>query len=1084
MKKTIKTYQVCVRMEGQTEERARSPPPAKLSSPTTEALETAILKVYLNSGSCVIVKFAVDTLVKTVVQAVSSQIACGTRVFESLYGIRLAHTLSDDVYWIHGESIVLQVVKKYQALLSIDEWRYELRVRYLPSDLRELYEKDKITFHYFYEQVKNDYLKLKCNVDQELALQLCCIEIRRFFKDLSHIALDKKSNFEYLERDVGLHKFLPAAVITAHKPKALRKLMQSHMKKFVSLSEVDCMFKFLRLVHPVLLYDREIFKCALGGGWSVPIELVIGPDLGISYLTDRATQPTHMASFQQVQSLHTVQSEYESGCKAILQLKISGASEMLSISCPTLAVAESMADLIDGYCRLVHKTQTSFWNKRNDRCGSLNSPLNDVPDDNAGKKEIVFRGDSSDLIDDEGDYSTPVARDYELNRSDIILEEIIGEGQFGDVHKGTYKSKDSMSVPVAIKTCKVESEESVGEKFLEEAYIMQQFDHPHITRLIGICSESPIWIVMELAKHGEMRAYLQNNQSKLDLATLILYAYQLSTALSYLECRKFVHRDIAARNVLVSARDCVKLADFGLSRWVEDQSYYKASKGKLPIKWMAPESINFRRFTTASDVWMFGVCMWEILMFGVKPFQGVRNNDVIVKIENGERLPLPPNCPPRLYSLMSQCWSYEPSKRPSFKEMKHVLREILEDERTQVEDTLRRENRRVQAMSWGSSSSDEPPPKPLRHQVDIVAPPVEPTTYIVAPNPEVLAQLIQDNANSLPPAWAYVAPASPANTFTVQKYSESEDEGGRSEDNNQEIGHASDQVLETKVENLVQKCQEFNLEQARKRLSYSDHSHGSDSESASTVPGSPTMPNETEGMESVPVERRLSNGYESPVTSEAVAVTKPMSPTSSVSSPTQASSLGHSSDPIYECTTSVVRSVMQLLQGVQKGQHADYLELVKNVGIELRSLLAAVDQIVPSLPVWSHKEIEMAHGVLSKDMVNLVQAMKQAQRFAQTTLDGEYRKHMLAAAHIIAVNAKNLLDTVATVRARMLSGLGPEDPLPQGAMDAHKAETAVVQESHINQPVESSYYNVQPELVNTNNAEASKVAGAPGTFVT
>ncbi|GFW30399.1 focal adhesion kinase 1 [Trichonephila clavipes] len=106
----------------------------------------------------------------------------------------------------------------------------------------------------------------------------------------------------------------------------------------------------------------------------------------------------------------------------------------------------------------------------------------------------------------------------------------------------------------------------------------------------------------------------------------------------------------------------------------------------------------------------------------------------------------------------------------------YIKGEILEDERTQVEDTLRRENRRVQAMSWGSSSSDEPPPKPLRHQVDIVAPPVEPTTYIVAPNPEVLAQLIQDNANSLPPAWAYVAPASPANTFTVQKYSESEDE--------------------------------------------------------------------------------------------------------------------------------------------------------------------------------------------------------------------------------------------------------------------------------------------------------------------
>lgn len=160
---------------------------------------------------------------------------------------------------------------------------------------------------------------------------------------------------------------------------------------------------------------------------------------------------------------------------------------------------------------------------------------------------------------------------------------------------------------------------------------------------------------------------------RLKLGTLLLYCYQLSTALSYLESKKFVHRDIAARNVLVSAQNCIKLADFGLSRWVEDQSYYHSSKGMLPIKWMAPESINFRRFTAASDVWMFGVCVWEILMLGVKPFQGVKNSDVITKLENGERLPLPNDCPPRLYSLMSQCWSYEPVKRPNFKAIKETL---------------------------------------------------------------------------------------------------------------------------------------------------------------------------------------------------------------------------------------------------------------------------------------------------------------------------------------------------------------------------------------------------------------------------
>lgn len=99
----------------------------------------------------------------------------------------------------------------------------------------------------------------------------------------------------------------------------------------------------------------------------------------------------------------------------------------------------------------------------------------------------------------------------------------------------------------------------------------------------------------------------------------------------------------------------------------------KFNKIRQPIKWMAPESINFRRFTTASDVWMFGVCIWEILMLGVKPFQGVKNCDVINKLENGERLPLPVNCPPRLYSLMSQCWTYEPSKRPNFKSIKETM---------------------------------------------------------------------------------------------------------------------------------------------------------------------------------------------------------------------------------------------------------------------------------------------------------------------------------------------------------------------------------------------------------------------------
>merc|ERR1719225_1582973 len=215
-------------------------------------------------------------------------------------------------------------------------------------------------------------------------------------------------------------------------------------------------------------------------------------------------------------------------------------------------------------------------------------------------------------------------------------------------------------------------------------------------------------IVMELAKHGELRSYLQYHRDTLEVHTLVLFSYQLSTALSYLESKNFVHRDIAARNVLVSAHDCVKLADFGLSRLIEDDCYYKASKGKLPIKWMAPESINFRRFTTASDVWMFGVCTWEILMMGVKPFQGGKNSEVMSKLENGERLALPSGCPPRLYSLMSGCWAYEPHKRPTFQQLKQALAAIKEEERSQGQGESRRQEAASRRLQSRDGSDEEP----------------------------------------------------------------------------------------------------------------------------------------------------------------------------------------------------------------------------------------------------------------------------------------------------------------------------------------------------------------------------------------
>ncbi|XP_064486390.1 focal adhesion kinase 1-like isoform X2 [Ornithodoros turicata] len=976
----------------------------------------SVLKVYLCNGTFKAVKCGDATDVKGIIHLLASHISEKALPLECLLALRLHNLSTKEVKWLHQDTTMFQVAEKYMPQHGLEEWRFELRVRYLVSNLHDFFEKDKVTFCYFYEQVKNDYLLTCSNVDLDLAIQLCCIEIRRYCKDMTHGALDKKSNYELIEREIGMHKFLPAHIITGNKPKTIRKLIQGQFKKCSQLSESQCMFRYLDQVRQVLTFDRETFQCALGTGWSVPVELVINQELGIGYLTDRNGQLNHVTSFQQVQSIQTIVND--NSPKPVLQLKIAGATEVLSISCSSLIVAESIADLVDGYCRLVHGTQATFWNRKDAHPPKYRQGTTAKKKIAPSDSKRAFSEDYAEIVDEDGDYSTPATKDYELCRSSITLGDIIGEGQFGDVHKGTYLMKsDSQVIPVAIKTCKVETENAMGEKFLEEAYIMQQFDHPHIIKLIGICSDSPIWIVMELAKHGEMRAYLQSNKHRLDLATLISYACQLSTALSYLESKKFVHRDIAARNVLVSSHDCVKLGDFGLSRWVEDHSYYKASKGKLPIKWMAPESINFRRFTTASDVWMFGVCMWEILMLGIKPFQGVKNNDVIGRIEDGERLPLPPNCPPRLYSLMSQCWSYEPSKRPSFQEIKQVLTEILADERRQLEETMRRENRRVQAMSWGSSGSDEPPPKPSRQPVDRSCTPTPPPTvgtYIVAQTPEVLAQILRENDSSLPPAWAYVAPASPTNTFTNDC------------EHKEQLEH---RMLEMRLQHQQKESEEDSkwlskeatnfplpVTPTRTRISCSEQL---DTEFIGTNGTSPTSATPHPGVQTETAQLPA-NG-----TMEYSSVDKKANMQAQKIEPAPTAELDRTDDRVYGCTTQVVRSVMTLSQGVQENRLEEFLDLVKAVGLELRSLLASVDDLTAFFPAWSKKQVEMAHRVLSKDMGNLVQAMKLAMKYSRTTLDAEYRKSMLGAAHALAVDAKNLLDVVDSVRQRMQSTSSP-----------------------------------------------------------
>uniref|UniRef100_UPI003AAFFEAD focal adhesion kinase 1-like isoform X11 n=1 Tax=Centroberyx gerrardi TaxID=166262 RepID=UPI003AAFFEAD len=719
--------------------------------------------------------------------------------------------------------------------------------------------------------------------------------------------------------------------------------------------------------------------------------------------------------------------------KGMLQLNVAGAPEPLTVTTASLTTAENMADLIDGYCRLVSSATHSFIirvQKEGDRA------LPSIPKVSNHEKRMEKRMDGvrtravcvsetddyAEIIDEEDTYTMPSTRDYEIQRDRIELGRCIGEGQFGDVHQGVYISPENPALSVAVKTCKNSTSDSVREKFLQEALTMRQFDHPHIVKLMGVITDNPVWIIMELCTLGELRSFLQVRKYSLDLASLILYSYQLSTALAYLESKRFVHRDIAARNVLVSTADCVKLGDFGLSRYMEDSSYYKASKGKLPIKWMAPESINFRRFTSASDVWMFGVCMWEILMFGIKPFQGVKNNDVIGRIENGERLAMPPQCPPTLYSLMTKCWSYDPSKRPRFTELKTQLSTILEEEKLQQKERSRMEMRRQVTVSWDSGGSDEAPPKPSRpgypsprSSEGFYPSPQHPGHYQMAgyPGPHTLPSV---------PSALYPPQAAMLDTHHAHTHPRHHDMalwGSAMEDRAVDMQQCVGQQCLLMEEQLMIQQQQMEedqrwLEQEERLLTGNQHIYqpvGKPEHAA--PPKKPPRPGAPSHLGSLAC-LNTGDSYNDGLKLQPQEI-----------SPPPTANLDRSNDKVYENVTGLVKAVIEMSSKIQPAPPEEYVPMVKDVGLALRTLLATVDETIPQLPASTHREIEMAQKLLNSDLAELIGKMKLAQQYVMTSLQQDYKKQMLTAAHALAVDAKNLLDVIDQSRLKMMAQSRP-----------------------------------------------------------
>uniref|UniRef100_A0A673Z9N6 receptor protein-tyrosine kinase n=1 Tax=Salmo trutta TaxID=8032 RepID=A0A673Z9N6_SALTR len=275
-------------------------------------------------------------------------------------------------------------------------------------------------------------------------------------------------------------------------------------------------------------------------------------------------------------------------------------------------------------------------------------------------------------------------RDFakEIDASCISIERVIGAGEFGEVCSGCLRLQGKREIYVAIKSLKAGYADKQRRDFLSEASIMGQFDHPNIIRLEGVVTRcKPVMIITEFMENGSLDTFLKKQDGQFTVIQLVGMLRGIASGMKYLSDMSYVHRDLAARNILVNSNLVCKVSDFGLSRVLEDdpEAAYTTQGGKIPIRWTSPEAIAYRKFTSASDVWSYGIVMWEVVSYGERPYWEMSNQDVIKAIEEGYRLPAPMDCPVVLHQLMLDCWEKGRSERPKFGQIVTTLDKLIRD---------------------------------------------------------------------------------------------------------------------------------------------------------------------------------------------------------------------------------------------------------------------------------------------------------------------------------------------------------------------------------------------------------------------
>ncbi|KAG8142179.1 hypothetical protein E2320_006134 [Naja naja] len=247
-----------------------------------------------------------------------------------------------------------------------------------------------------------------------------------------------------------------------------------------------------------------------------------------------------------------------------------------------------------------------------------------------------------------------------------------GHREFGEVCSGHLKLPGKRESFVAIKTLKSGYTEKQRRDFLSEASIMGQFDHPNVIHLEGVVTKSaPVMIVTEFMENGSLDSFLRQNDGQFTVIQLVGMLRGIAAGMKYLADMNYVHRDLAARNILVNSNLVCKVSDFGLSRFLEDDTSDPTYTSALP------EAIQYRKFTSASDVWSYGIVMWEVTSYGERPYWDMTNQDVINAIEQDYRLPPPMDCPSALHQLMLDCWQKDRNHRPKFGQIVNTLDKMI-----------------------------------------------------------------------------------------------------------------------------------------------------------------------------------------------------------------------------------------------------------------------------------------------------------------------------------------------------------------------------------------------------------------------